>query len=203
MSNNVYEPPKANLLVHENQSNQFFVVSRRKFWILYISTFSLYQLYWFYQHWLHEKVKTQASFWPLARAIFMEFFTHALFKRFAQADNQPAEGLKQQSNRLSVYATLFVILSVFGYFLESIFPWLSSSMAMVVYIFMVPIEALLLFKGQAVANSISGDALGAQNHRLTAMNYVFIVLGLLIWLIVLTDAFGDGIFRYLVERLIG
>lgn len=203
MSDNVYEPPKANLRLDGSQDTSFYVVSKRKFWILYVSTFGFYQLYWFYQHWSHEKTKTGAPYWPVARAIFAVFFTHALFKRIATADAQVNRDIARQPLSLTGYATVFVIISVVGYFLEDMFPHLSSVMAWMVYIVMIPLEAWLLFKAQAVANRLSNDSRGTQNHDMTTMSYVGVLLGILFWLLVLFSEFGDAVFALAVHHLLG
>ncbi len=51
----IYSPPKAELQdIAENTQTTFYVVSERKFTILFLATLGLYELYWFVtiQHYL-------------------------------------------------------------------------------------------------------------------------------------------------------
>ena len=56
-----------------------------------------------------------------------------------------------------------------------------------------PFIGLSLAKGQAVANVAAGDALGESNSTLTAANWVWIVLGVLLWILSLI-----GIYSYFI-----
>lgn len=50
---------------------------------------------------------------------------------------------------------------------------------------MVPVLAFVLAKSQAAANVASGDPQGVSNHRLTMANYVWIVIGILLYAMVI------------------
>jgi hypothetical protein len=72
---------------------RFFAVSRNKFLVLCLATFGLYELYWFYQNWKRIKERMRSDIWPVARAFFALFFTHALLRDVtiaaAEADVRP------------------------------------------------------------------------------------------------------------------
>ncbi|MBN1610798.1 MAG: hypothetical protein JW940_29475 [Polyangiaceae bacterium] len=62
------------------QEARFFLVSRTKFIVMCLATFGLYEVYWFYKHWKLTKDSIHSDIWPLPRAIFAVFFTHALLR---------------------------------------------------------------------------------------------------------------------------
>src|SRR5689334_3319399 len=78
---NPYKAPEAPLAEAEERvaEGSFYVVSPMKFLIMMVGTMGLYTLYWFYKNWslLNRKHK---AYWPVMRAVFAIFFTHALFR---------------------------------------------------------------------------------------------------------------------------
>jgi hypothetical protein len=87
MIDNVYAAPTSNLNAPRTQENgMFYVVSERKFYLLFIATLGMYSVYWFYQNWATYKAGSSygssdaASIWPLGRTILAIFFVHALFR---------------------------------------------------------------------------------------------------------------------------
>lgn len=54
----------------------FLVVSIRKFLLLYISTFGLYRVYWFYTNWRLQKQFNRETTWPVARTVLAVFFVY-------------------------------------------------------------------------------------------------------------------------------
>ncbi|HEX8617495.1 MAG TPA: DUF4339 domain-containing protein, partial [Thermoanaerobaculia bacterium] len=58
----------------------FFAVGVRKLVVMYVLTFGLYQLYWFYKQWWTIRARDGEDIWPLARAAFAWFFFHELVK---------------------------------------------------------------------------------------------------------------------------
>ena len=48
------KPPKTNVLKEEDRKKHlplFYVVSPKKFWVLFIATMGAYEPYWFYKNW--------------------------------------------------------------------------------------------------------------------------------------------------------
>ena len=80
MNDNPYEAPKSRLETSvEKGDKQFYVVSVKKFTILFFFTIGMYVLYWFYGNWKRYKAYSGKNIWPVPRAIFAIFFTHSLF----------------------------------------------------------------------------------------------------------------------------
>ncbi len=81
MSENIYTTPESELLVDDGGvTAEFYVVSLRKFNILFFCTFGVYSIFWFYKNWRIIKTKQNREIWPVPRAIFSIFFAHSLFR---------------------------------------------------------------------------------------------------------------------------
>jgi hypothetical protein len=84
MEENVYAPPKAVVSdVSPNTSNievHFFAVSPVKLVGLSVCTLGLYQIYWFYKHWVLIKEHSEPHIVPWARAFFGVFWCYSCFE---------------------------------------------------------------------------------------------------------------------------
>jgi hypothetical protein len=84
MEENVYAPPKAVVAdVAPNTSNielHFFAVSPVKLVALSVCTLGLYQIYWFYKHWVLIKEHSEPHIVPWARAFFGVFWCYSCFE---------------------------------------------------------------------------------------------------------------------------
>ncbi|GHC64369.1 hypothetical protein [Roseibacillus persicicus] len=182
-SSNPYQAPQAEIAPQVEQGEAlFYVVSSRKFWILFVATSGFYGLYWFYKQWATYKAKTGEGMWPVMRAWFNIFFTHNLFGQFESGAR--AAGAKDVAS-LTGFATLCVVLSI----TENATGRLSaksigSPYTDLVQLLVSPIIGFCLWKAQLVANVACGDPEGEQNSNLTAANWVWIVIGALFWLMV-------------------
>ena len=113
---NIAQPETQKLPADENET-PFFPVAEGKFITLYILSFGLYGIYWFYQHWKRQKPMMDKKIYPLLRAIFSIFFTHSLFKRI----NQQATHLPQQHKfNTNALATFFVATIILSHVIEPV-----------------------------------------------------------------------------------
>jgi hypothetical protein len=84
MEENVYAPPKAVVAdVASNTRNMevhFFAVSPVKLMALSVCTLGLYQIYWFYKHWVLIKERSEPHIVPWARAFFGVFWCYSCFE---------------------------------------------------------------------------------------------------------------------------
>jgi hypothetical protein len=187
VNDDIYAPPKSDPTPDaplQQESAGFHVVSPRKFWILFLSTTGLYQIYWFYSHWAAQKKFRGESTWPGMRALFSIFFTHSLFQRIRAANDL-------KTAPLLGFATCYVLLTV----AETTASRLSindvgSPWSDLVEFGVMPLVGYCLVSAQKQANSACGDPGGSTNNRLTAANIVWILIGLLFW--------GMGLFGLLV-----
>lgn len=189
MEHDIYKPPQAELSQDRPDTPEFYVVSERKFLLLAIATLGMYFLYWFYQHWKNQKIKHGENIWPVARALFNIFFTHALFGRI---DDKLADSNINFAWSPNVLATIFVLAAIVGNIADRI-----SAQTGAPPVFALLSLGLLIplvwtsFKAQQAANLASGDAAGTQNSTITAINIIWIVLGLILWALALLGLFVE------------
>lgn len=117
---NPYTPPQTTLNPPPLPTQaKFFVVSEKKLWIMYVLTFSLYGVYWFYQHWKKWKEATGDNIMPIPRAIFSIFFTHTLFQKIYDSAKQADSSVAQMSS-LQMPATMVVLGALLTNFIDKL-----------------------------------------------------------------------------------
>jgi hypothetical protein len=156
----------------------FYIVSNTKFLILYLGTFGIYGVVWFYRHWATVRAQTGEVLSPLGRSIFNVFFVHKLFRRFSEAallrDQHPPD--------LNGGATIYIVLSVVGNGISRVgdkvpdVPLVSLIGLLLLLASVVPLSS-----AQSVANTASGDPEGSSNASFSGANLVVLFLGLLFW----------------------
>lgn len=163
-----------------NNSN-FYIVSKKKFFILYIGTLGWYEIYWFYKNWKLHKNSSGANIWPIPRAMFYIFFVHSLFRLIKEKiiDNSSSFQWSQGSN-----ATAFIILSI----ISRVFDRLAteptgSSVAICLSLIMLLPMSLSLYEAQAAINYSCDDLEGAINDKLNKANYFWLAIGACLWIV--------------------
>jgi hypothetical protein len=190
MTENVYAPPKANLApVNESDAARFYVVSSRKFLILFFATLGMYQFYWFYKNWALYKRSTGESIWPVPRAIFGVFFVHALFRNVEAHNEEHSEApWDRRSNALAVVVFLLASNGLDRLSNKSIgMPytgWLSL-------LILIPL-GLSVLSAQGKINARCGDPSGKSNNDLTGANIGWCVAGAFLWILVLFGLFAPS-----------
>lgn len=166
--------------LNNNTEQEFFSVSVKKLCIMYVLTLGLYVLVFFYKNWTLQKYKHQLSVLPALRTIFYIFFTHSLFKRVVdKAKESNIEGVSS----FGLLATIFVILNIASSFI-GIFapPQETATIYDAANIALLMIALVPLVKVQKTILIINNDPNGSSNSKFTAYNWIFIVLGGLLWL---------------------
>ena len=182
---NLYAPPKAAIAdpLAVGSAPEFYVVGSGKFLILYFATLGAYQLYWFWKHWALQRARHQLKVWPVPRALFSIFFAHALNARITGRLEQ--RGLAYAWSP-GGWATLYVVCVILGQILDRVAAsgtgWPVTS---IIALAMLLPAGLSLAKAQRAANTACDDPDGQRNERLTPANYVWILLGVLLWALVL------------------
>lgn len=183
MEANIYSAPETELIdeVEVNEEEFFYVVSPKKFWILSIATLNLYSLYWMYKHWATFKAKSGQSMIPFMRAIFSIFFTHSLFAEF----DKKAQGKEAyQDWSPNGLATGYVVLSIFDRIFEKTAHHYANTLVIaIVSLAIVILFPYIMYKGQVTANVACDDPKGDSNSSFTAANIVWIILGILLWVL--------------------
>lgn len=184
MNENIYAAPISDLVVEdETISNEFYIVSLKKFGILFLSTFGTYAIYWFYKNWKMHKAKYNGSLWPVPRAIFNIFFAHSLFKKVDSSIKRDRLSFDWSPSGL---ATLFVIFTIVNRFIDRLSlkemgtPWVDIISIPVLFILYI-----ILLKVQKAINISQNDPQGNSNSDITVLNIVWILLGVVLWILFL------------------
>jgi len=179
MSDNLYQPPKSDVDIPIEVHQPFYVVSSRKYWLMFLLTLGNYDYYWFYKNWRQQKNYHGIDVWPIARTIFMIFFVHSLFRAIRRANEGGSQG---KNFRSDVFATLYVLLSLLGGAAGFIANFSTGSpYKNLISVLILPPIGAVLYRAQKFANIASGDPLGKTNDNFTAANIVWMLLGVLLW----------------------
>lgn len=181
MNEEIYAPPEADVDVVDAAEPDFYVVGIRKFLLLSIVTMNLYFVYWFYRNFRNIKQHTGESLWPVARAIFYIFFSHSLFNRVQDKLVDNDEDFDWNPGGT---AAVFVILTIASSILGRL-SWreIGSPTTDLIGLALVPLLAVILVRPQKAANLASGDPGARTNSGLTLANWIWIVLGAIVWLL--------------------
>lgn len=184
---NPYQAPVATLQEQAlDQRAPFYVVSERKFLALFLGTFGLYQIYWFYRHWKAQN-EIHQRYWPVARGIFAIFFVHELFR--AVCGTQEQEG-RTNGFDASFFATSFVVLAITTWVCNRMaYREIGSPLTDLVGFLLLPCTAWVLLKAQQAANLASNDRSGQSNAHFSGANIAWLVLGGCLWLVALLGTF--------------
>jgi hypothetical protein len=191
LDSNIYAAPQVDLVDGREAdiaSPDFYIVSKRKFLLLFFLTCGIYQLYWFYQHWAVQKAKYDLPIWPVARALFPIFFAHSLCERIH-------EKARARSNQFFWMprdtATNYVIIAILGQIFGSLWSGgiglpITLALAYIAFYF----RGKTLLSIQQSANFADGDDEGSSNSALDGANAFWIAFGVLYWIIVLFSIYG-------------
>lgn len=138
------------------RSAQFFRVSPSTLALLYLVTFGIYGLYWFYKHWAVQKRAWGLNVSPLARGIFSIFFVHRLFKRIDQTARATGASPRWKPD---TQATMYVLMVIIA---RVILRLDSGSTGLLVGIVLSAAAVIPLVEAQRVANLANGHSLDGE-----------------------------------------
>jgi hypothetical protein len=183
MTDNIYAASTIDLEteIDSTKEESFYVVSTKKLTLLFIFTMGIYALYWHYKNWSQYKKLHDQDIWPVPRAIFSVFFTHALFEHISL---QLQEQQKTQW-KYNLHATILVIANLITNLSERLsYAEVGAPYTDVLGIALSPIILWQLFRTQKLINTVCGDANGENNTKFTPLNYFWMALGLVLWALV-------------------
>lgn len=157
-----------------------FHVSLTKLIIMFIATFGLYQVYWFYKQWQALKNYYDLDAWPIARSFFSIFYTHSLFVYISEYIKEDNREYRWNS---SAMATFYVVLLVVGGILNQID---TLPISLVVASIFVPLAVLYpLYQAQKAVNFALESVGYPDNSRLTWLNWIWIFLFCFYWAMII------------------
>ena len=160
----------------------FYVVSTRKLLLLHFFTVGVYPLYWFYKNWSLYSKNAGKKMLPVMRAIFSIFFAHSLF---ALLESKSAERNDSYKWSCTAAATVYVIFTIVGNIADRLaYRAVGEPLTDFIGILVLPVIAWSLYKAQLAANIACNDPDGARNNELNALNYLWLFLGSLLWILI-------------------
>jgi hypothetical protein len=191
MDFDVYKPPKAALhdsRVNSAAGNKYYVVSNKKFLLLYISTLGIYSVYWFYKNWSLYKKSTGESMLPVMRGIFSIFFAHSLFRK---VDSSIQEKSIPYSWSPKMLATVYVISALVANFSDRLATkGIGSPITDFLGLILAFSAGWALYRAQGAINMACNDPHGAANADITPANIIWIILGVVLWALILIGIFA-------------
>lgn len=179
MSDELYAPPQARIAEADDVPGEFYVVSPRKFILLYVFTLSFYSVFWFYQNWSLYRRRHGRKLWPVPRSIFQIFFTHSLFENVDQSLRRSGQRYEwSPGTQATLYVVLLIVSGGIDRVIESDSPIVLGLMLLASLL-----PGLPLLVAQRAINLAENDAAGSRNSALSAANLAWIIVGALVWLI--------------------
>ncbi|MDT3319793.1 hypothetical protein Q4Q52_08440 [Shewanella sp. SP1S2-4] len=164
----------------KSHSAPLFHVSLTKLIIMFIATFGLYQVYWFYKQWQALKNYYDLDAWPIARSFFSIFYTHSLFVYISEYIKEDNREYRWNS---SAMATFYVVLLVVGGILNQIE---TLPISLVVASIFIPLAVLYpLYQAQKAVNFALESVEYPDNSRLTWLNWIWICLFCFYWAMII------------------
>lgn len=182
MDTNPYAPPSSDVELPATAKPVYYVVSIRKFTLLFFATLGAYVIYWFYRNWRAHREVSGEKIWPVARGIFSIFFAHSLFEKVNAKLTERNISFNWSPR---TFATWYVVVAVLSNVLDrASSKGLGSPVTDVLGILVLPAMYYTLLVPQRAVNAAEGDPLGEGNARLSGANIAWIVFGALIWMAV-------------------
>lgn len=155
----------------------FFPVSTTKLLVMSLCTWGVYEAYWYYRNWHLVRSRTGEKMWPIGRALFPFLFCYELFVRVRM--RRP--DLSSSDLAAGLLASGYILL----YTLPKLFLFKIGAFDLIS--FATPI---LLLPVQRSVNTINHALAPGHdpNSRLTAWNWLLIVIGCAAAALVAIDA---------------
>jgi len=175
----------------QSHEMEFYIVSQKKFLILFLGTFGLYTVYWFFKHWSLYKKNTNDDIWPIMRGIFSIFFTHSLFALFEMKYKKKTGEAPISINYM---ATIYVVFTIACQICSNLSDrGHGNPITLYLSLLILPVSCWVLYKAQSLANYSGEDEQGKSNNKITGINYFWLALGVVFWSLVLMGLFATPV----------
>lgn len=190
MQDNIYAVPESSLHTINDLPviQEFYVVSKLKFFLLFFCTMGIYGFYWNYRNWKQYKIANNEDMWPVARAIFSIFFTHSLYGIIDMRAVEKDSSYKWSPN---LWATL-VVVSILA---DNISGRVSGNEVLVNLFIVINLIArvFFVFQAQKAANVACGDPNGKSNSQFSFLNFLWIFMFPIIFVVAVIAAILVGV----------
>ena len=159
--------------VSAREGLRLFYIPEKKLIFVCLLSFGLYELYWFYRNWKAIRDHEQIRISPVWRSIFSVLFCYNFFKRIRKAAT--ARGYSS-SYSAGALALLYIVLTML---LKLPAPW--DQLELLTFIPLVMINPAICYLNQ------SYDPAWVATHRFNKAEMVWIIVGMLFWLAMISD----------------
>jgi hypothetical protein len=161
----------------------YYQVSLLKLALMLFASFGLYEIFWFYRHWLSAKRKFNLKIQPALRGIFFIFFTHELFRIISDHAKHLKISIRWNSSFL---ATMFIIIVIVDRIWDGLGNITTKDSAWYsIAILLIGLSSIPLLIVQKTANTLNGDPDCNISGKLRPLNFLLIIPGILLWLLVI------------------
>lgn len=189
MQDNIYAAPESNLNTTSNSPSvqEFYAVSRLKFFLLFYCTAGFYGVYWNYKNWRQYQIANNEEMWPIARAIFAIFFTHALYGIVYMRATEKDSSYKWSPNLWATLVVLFLIMETAVSRLGG-----DGTLSNVFIVVSLIARGIFMSQAQKAINVACGDPGGKSNNRFTLLNFLWIFMFPIIFIVAIMVAIVVG-----------
>ena len=185
MDSNLYQAPSTDSTTPEATQDEaaLYVVSLKKLALLFILTLGLYAVYWNYRHWKLLNQHRGTNTIPVMRGIFSIFFFHSLLK---QLNKELGDEDSKNHLPVSQLAAAYIAMNLLSSLADR-FSARSDTISILDFIslLLLPFICGVVATAQQAANISQGDPKGERNSDMTALNWVWMLLGSCLWLLIL------------------
>lgn len=158
----------------------FFVISVKKFMVLYFMTMGLYSIVWFYEHWKQYQLATGIKVWPAVRAFFGAIMIFSLFSKVQKSLSESGRAYEWspvvRGTLIFAITVACIIFSLIGN--ATFIPaWLIVANLMV-----LGVIGFLLAGAQRAINFLETDPEGHGNSTLSFANGIWVGVFGYLWL---------------------
>lgn len=160
----------------------FYVVSLKKFWLLFMFTFTLYIVYWSYKQWKTWKIATGEKVSPVGRTFIWVAYIFVLIRKIFDRAKLIDETLNIRT--LEKAAGIAVAAACFNRVFDRLTrEWDITFTYIGITLIFFFVTGWGIAKIQHYANMACHDPQGTQNSKLTWANYIWLIIGGLLWLV--------------------
>ncbi len=161
-------------------AHTFFVISVKKFMVLYFMTMGLYSIVWFYEHWKQYRLATGIKVWPAVRAFFGALMIFSLFSKVQKSLSESGRAYEWSPvMRGALILAITVVCIIFSVIGNATFipAWL-----VVVNVMILGVLGFLLAGAQRAINFLEADPEGHSNSTLSFANGIWAGVFGYLWL---------------------
>lgn len=170
----------------EEDEREFFHISAGRLLGMSVATLGIYQAYWMYRNWLWLREKEGLKIMPFWRAVFGVFFIYPLFDAIRRRAAARIPGFQGFAAGLSAMGWIIVTIIANGLSQAE-----KTELGFLGIFCGTVLGCLFLFPARKVIDALNRDKAGKQRpyHGWTTAQYIWLMVGGLLWLLVLVGAF--------------